>query len=281
MIFALDQTSEKGFREIHDEPAHRLMEEWYSTRMNKMLYYVKFAENVVEGQAVRTRFTVYAKSNISPMTAGGSDYPAAGSSDIIENDANYLSSLAGLNPQPTMHDYPIIAITSGAGEGQQGYIESYSNKKLLVKWYEEGGNLRTALGATTDYVIYAPWYVELADTAAQSGGGGVNGVAVTNANAGQYGWIINRGRGRVLLGADLTTAVSIGIQVKPGTGGAAGRAIPIAAADTFNAFATIEHLGATGNLVQASIHCSPLSIIDDVPEEFISAHPPAPSGGIM
>lgn len=280
MIFALDQTSEKGYREIHDEPAHRLGEWWLSKRMNKCLYYVKFAEDLREGDAVRTKYIVYAKANMSPRTLAGSDYPAAGTSVIYEHDANYLTQLAGIPPNPTTHDYAMIAITSGAGVGQRGYIESYSDKQLNIRWYEKGGVLRSPLGSSTDYVIYAPWYVEKGD--ARTGGGPtLNGIVVSTddeAKKDKYGWIVNHGRAPVRV----SVAVTAGQQLYIGnTTATEGEGEPIAATDVGDAFATAEHATDADTLVECQVYCKPLSIIDNIPDEFISAHPPAASGGIV
>ena len=179
-VFGLPAIFEEGEKTIHDKPQMALGA-CFGANVDDVLYtYVRFAENVQEGDVMRTKLDHYTKSGLSPKTSGGTDFPAAGSQIISEHDATYLTSLAGIPPEPSNRDYAIIAITGGAGAGQRGYITHYTDKVLNVRWYDtDDGTLKTALGSNSNYVIYAPWYfAQAAANADAAARASVNGVVL-------------------------------------------------------------------------------------------------------
>ena len=135
MIFGLPAIFEKGFRDLHDEPQATLGECYMSNTDGRVMTYIRYAEDVEEGDAMKVKAAVLLKSNMSPKTSGGSDYPAAGSITIQEHDAAYLTSLAGVPPESPRRAFAKIAIHSGTGAGQRGYITHYTDKVLNIRWY--------------------------------------------------------------------------------------------------------------------------------------------------
>lgn len=273
MITALPKTFEEGIRSIHDEPQMALGEYYHSNDLNIHTTYVRFSEAVKLGDAVRTKRTLFFKNNMSPQVSGGSAYAAAGSMQITEYDATYLTSLAGVPPQPDYRDFAEIAIPSGAGAGQHGVIQDYNNKTLNILWYSDAsdtkgayttGQLTTALDGTTDYQIIAPWYVEKAE--AFPGQGMVNGIALTNAKKDQYGLIIWCGLGFV----KVADAVSEGdALVSTQTASDEGGGIDPGAATIYPPYATALHSGAADSLVRSVIHCTPISIVPELPRQQV------------
>lgn len=281
MITALPGTFEEGIRSIHKEPEMALGEYYHSNDLNIHTTYVRFAEDVKVGDAVRTKYGLYSKTNMSPTVSGGSAYAAKGSMQITEHDATYLTSLAGVPPKPDFRDYAEIAIYGGTGAGQHGVIQDYSNKILNILWYSDAaatkgvfvnGQLTTALGSDTDYVITAPWYVEKAD-----GPGIVNGVVLANAKKDDYGLIIWCGTDFVKAGEAVTAGQSLyvdsagtdanseGKGYTPGPSNIAG----VLAQLSMNPYATALHAGAADALVRAYIECTPISIVPELPRQQV------------
>ena len=273
MITALPGTFEEGYRSVHREPQEALGECWHSNDLNIMTSYVRFSEDVDIGDAVRTKFNLYSKTNLSPQESGGSVYAPAGSMQIIEHDANYLTSLDGIPPRPSYRDMSEIHIVGGTGVGQHGIIDIYSDKVLNVLWYSDDdatkgkytdGLLTTALDATSDYVITAPWYVEKAI------GGVVNGVVITKAKAKEYALVITSGRDFV----KVQEAVTAGQTVYPAAASAdEGEGEVPTAVPLFPAYATVEHAGAAESLVRANIYAQPISIVAELPRQQVRGFP--------
>jgi len=291
VITALPGTFEEGYRSVHDTPQMALGEHWHSNDLAIDTSYVRFAEDVKLGDAVRTKYGLYAKSNISPKTSGGSDYPAAKSTTIEENDATYLTSLAGVPPQPEYRDFAEIAITGGTGVGQHGIIQDYSNKLLNILWYSDDsstkgaytdGLLTTALGSDTDYVVTAPWYVEKCD-----GPGIVNGIVLANAKKDQYGLILRRGTYLVKVGEAVTAGQRLYVDSENTDTDSEGEGFVPAfrtnsvsnlQADIVSKllvghYATALHAGAANALVRAYIACTPISIVPELPRAQARAFP--------
>lgn len=268
-VFGLPAIFEEGEKTIHDKPQMALGACFGSNTDDTMLTYVRFAENVQEGDVMRTKLDHYTKSNLSPKTNGGTDFPAAGSQVISEHDANYLTSLAGIPPEPNKRDYAIIAITGGTGAGQRGYITHYTNKVLNIRWYDtDDGTLKTALAADSDYVIYAPWYfaeaTANADAAARAS---VNGIVLArSALKDQYGLVGVEGNFPVVVGEDVVA----GDVLIPGHVSATrGEAMKASAADVPRAFATAQHAGPANNLVECTVYCEKISIVREMAEGLI------------
>lgn len=273
MITALPGTFEEGIRSIHDEPEMALGEYFHSNDLNIHTTYVRFSEAVKVGDAVRTKLGLYSKTNMSPTVSGGSAYAAAGSMQITEHDATYLSSLAGVPPKPDYRDFAEIAIVGGTGAGQHGVIQDYSNKILNILWYSDDSNtkgvyttgqLTTALDGTTDYVITAPWYVEKA--LATAGQGLVNGVALANAKKDQYGLIIWCGMDFVKVGSAVDAGDALVIST---TSTDEGEGVDPSAATIYPPYATAVHAGANNSLVRSTIHCTPISIVPELPRQQV------------
>ena len=271
MQFSLPKEFGKGVKDVHSDPFTELGVKYMSHGDDNLYRYVRFSEDFVQGQQVQTKPSIYSKTNLSPQTSGGSVYAPAGTRKITEHDATYLTSLAGLpSGEVPFLAHGIIAIVGGAGAGQSGVIQSYSNTTMNIDWYEAGQALKTALDATSDYIIYAPWYVQEADA---DDSGSVNGVVVSeSAKKDEYGFVIENGRERVRA----AVALAAGASLSPGDATAEeGEAEPILAADAYDAFATAEYVAAAGSLVWCNIYCKPISQIMFPPEALISAFPPA------
>jgi len=272
MITALPKTFEDGLRSIHKEPEMPLGEVFHSTDENLYATYVRFSEAVEVGETVRTKYGHYVKSNLSPQESGGSVYAPVGSTLITEHDATYLTSLAGMPPDPEYRDYGEIAIHGGTGAGQHGVIKTYTNKILNILWYSNdsakntqgkytNGKLTTALDATSDYTITAPWYVEKVDAAA--GVGTVNGVVLARAAKDEYGLIIYCGTDFIKPQEAVTAGQTLYAYVGASDDGEGEQpsAVPL-----FDSYATVLHAGAADSLVRAQIRCQPIGIVPDLPE---------------
>lgn len=286
MIFALEGQFEDGIHTVHDEPEMTLGEHWHSPDLVSDFSYLRYAEDVKIGDTIRTKYNLYSKTNLSPQTDGGSTYAPAGSMQITEHDATYLTSLAGIPKEPTYRDYGIIVITGGAGAGQQGIITTYTNKKLNITWMEDGmftdGTLKTALDNTSDYVIYAPWYVEkvsdVASTAVDTIAevmalrNVVNGVSVVNADKDEYGLARWCGNGPVRVTGTVAAGQTLFPGITPGT--TLGTAATDQTSPLLSPYATVEHAhtfqtGADAkNLVQANIYAKRIGIVPEPPQHI-------------
>ena len=272
-VFGLPVIFEKGYRDVHEKPRVTLAGCYVSNTDDVKLSYIRFAEDMAEGDTVRIKYNHYTKTDLSPKTSGGSDFPAAGSQVISEHDATYLASLNGsdekeLPPEPTLRDYAKIAITGGAGAGQRGYITHYTDKVLNIRWYDtEDGTLETALTATSDYAIYAPWYVERAfSDAASATEGTVNGIVLARSvKKGEYGFVGVEGDFPV----QVNVAVDAGDLLIPGLTANQGEGEVLTAEDTPPPYATVHHAGAADSLVEATVYCKPVSIVREVAESLI------------
>lgn len=276
-IFGLPAIFEKGERDVHDEPRQALGSCYIPNTDDTTLCYVRFAEDVTEGDVIRTKYAHYSKTNLSPQTNGGSVYAPAGTQIITEHDATYEASLNGssenqIPPEPTLRDYAKIAITDGTGVGQRGYITHYTNKVLNIRWYDtDDGTLKTALDGTSDYEIFAPWLVEKAFAdAASATEAATNGIVLArSAKAGQYGLVGVEGDFPVRVNA----TVDAGDVLIPAVVAQKGRAEPAVAADAPNSFATTQHAGAAGQLVECTVRCEKISIVREVAESLIAGTP--------
>lgn len=270
-IFGLPSIFEEGYKTLHDEPKQALGSCYVSNTDDKMYSYVRFAEDVKEGHAVRTKFEHFNKANISPATSGGSDFPAAGSQKISEHDAAYETSLAGIPKEPTLRDNAFIRIYGGTGIGQEGYITHYTNKVLNIRWYDTNdGTLKTALGADSDYEVWAPWYMEKAySNAAAAVIGPVNGVVLTDAKKNQYGLIGVRGIFRVMVSGGAT--VDRGRHLIPALTAQQGEGVAPGADDVIAPYATLQAHSANSadGLVLASVHAVPIAIVEEISESLI------------
>ena len=265
-IFGLPAIFEKGFRDLHDEPQAVLGQCYMSNRDDLLLCYVRFAEDVDEGECLRSKLALYSKNNISPKTDGGTDFPAAGSTTIQEHDANYETALAGIPKDSPLRAFGKISIVGGAGAGQRGYITHYTNKVLNVRWYSPSTDsaLAVALASNSDYVIWAPWYMEKAATNALAATSGIaNAVAVTDAKKDKYGFVGVDGDLPVRIGS---ISVSPNSLLIPGTGSDRGRGVIADAADVPPAFAIANSSGPIDGLVDATVFCKRISAIEQLPE---------------
>jgi hypothetical protein len=267
----------KGVRDVHNEPFMNVGECYMRHRTDNLYRYVRFTEDVAEGHAMASHLELYEKTNLSPQVDGGSVYAPAGTRKITEHDATYLDSLDGLPAgEVPFFAHGVIVITGGAGIGQSGVIQSYSDKTMNIDWYEEGQALKTALTGTSDYVVYAPWLVRRTH---QDYGGSVNGVVVAEtAKKGEYGFLLERGRGRVYIenaverGDSLTVSTAV---TEEGPTEDTGEAEEIAAGDVQDAFATVETPAADDSLAWCQVYCKPMSVVELPPEALISAFPAA------
>ena len=276
MQVSLPKEFGKGVKDVHNEPFMKLGETYKQHVTDNLYRYVRFAEDVTEGMPIRMKYVVHERTNLAPQVSGGSVYAPVGSRKITEHDAGYLSSLEGLpSGEVPFFAHGMIVVVSGAGDGQSGMIQSYSNQTMNIDWYEKGQALKTALNGTSDYIVYAPWLVEQADALVGSERyGAVNGVVVAeSAKALDYGFVIENGRERVRIASG---TVLKGVALKPGdTAAEEGEGEPITSSDVFDAFATTEHDGSQHHLVWCSIYCKPISQIMVPPEALESAFPPA------
>ena len=291
MITALPGTFEEGIRSIHNEPVMALGEYYHSNDLNIDTTYVKFAEDVEVGDAVRTKYALYSQSALSPMVSGGSDYTPAKSTVIQEHDATYLTSLAGIPPKPDWRDFAEIHITGGTGAGQHGIIQDYTNKILNILWYSNDSNtqgaytdglLTTALGSDTSYVIEAPWYVEKAD-----GPGIVNGVVLAKAKKDEYGLILCRGIDLVKVGEVVTAGQRLYVDSENTDANTEGEGfVPALRTDSIanlqadivgklltEPYATALHAGAANSLVKSFVKATPISIVPELPREQARSFP--------
>ena len=288
MITALPKTFEYGYQTVHDTPQMALGEYWHSNDLNIHTSYVRFGEDVEIGEAVRSRFSLYSKTNLSPMVSGGSVYAAAGTMQIEEHDAAYLTSLAdGLTEHPALpskpdyRDYAEIAIVGGTGEGQRGIITDFSDKILNILWYSDAagekgkyttGQLTTALAGDSDYVISAPWYVVKCD-----GPGVVNGVVVAKAKKGQYGLVIWCGTDFVFVGEQVAAGDMLYVDPQNSSAYSAGKGYTPEGTTVANAFsrlnarpyATALYAGDQTSLIRSHIHCTPISVMPELPRQQV------------
>ncbi|MXZ00207.1 hypothetical protein F4Y93_05990 [Candidatus Poribacteria bacterium] len=267
-VFGVPTIFEGPYKDVFDDPIVALGGCFMSNVDDVLMSYVRFSEDVEEGDAIRIKYDHYTKSNISPETSGGSDYPAAGSQKISENDATYLTSLSGLPPEPTFRDYAKIAITGGTGAGQRGYITHYTNKVLNIRWYDtDDGTLETALGSDSDYAIYAPWYVERGfSDASNATEGTVNGIVLArSAKANQYGFVGVEGDFPVKVSA----AVDAGDILIPALTAEQGEGVVPDASDVPPPYATVHHAGAANALVEATVYCRKISIVREIAESLV------------
>ena len=272
-IFGLPSIFEEGYKTLHDEPKQALGSCYVSNTDDTALVYVRFSEDVEEGDSVQMKSTLYTKTNLSPQTDGGSVYAPAGSQKITEHDATYLTDLAGLPPEPTLRDYAYIHITSGTGVGQEGYITNYTDKVLNIHWYDtDDGTLKTALDETSDYIIWAPWYQKKANAnSASAAQAPVNGVVLARrAKKDQYGLIGVEGDFRV----KVQEAVLAGdVLIPVVTLANAGENHKADAADVPNAFATVQvHANPLADetvLARSTVYAEKISIVEEIAESQI------------
>lgn len=270
-VFGLPAIFEDGYRDVNDKPIVALGSCFVSNVDDVLISYVRFSEDVEEGDAVRIKYDHYTKTNLSPETSGGSDFPAAGSQKISEHDATYLTSLSGFPEEPTLRDYAMIRIIGGTGEGQEGYITHYTNKVLNIRWYDtDDGTLKTALDATSDYTIWAPWYVERAySDAINATEGTVSGIVLARtAKKDQYGFVGVEGDFRV----QVYTAVDAGDILIPSPFHRGEGERP-AAADVIPPYATVHTAGAADSLVRATVYARKISIVEEIAESQIRGFP--------
>ena len=272
-IFGLPAIFEEGYKTLHDDPKQALGSCYVSNSDDTALVYVRFAENATEGDSVQLKSTLYAKTNLSPQESGGSGYAPAGSQKITEHDAAYLTSLDGLPPEPTLRDYAYIHITSGTGVGQEGYITNYTDKVLNIRWYDtDDGTLKTALDATSDYIVWAPWFMAKANANdANALRAPVNGVVLTeSAKKHQYGLIGVTGDFRVKVNEAVLAGDVLIPVVTPGNAGENHKAT---AADVPNGFATVQaHANPAASatvLVRSTVYAEKISIVEEIAEGLI------------
>ena len=270
-VFGLPSIFEDGEKTIHDKPQMALGACFGSNTDDTMLTYVKFSELVREGDVMRTKFNQH-RGTLSPATSGGTDFPAAGSQIITEHDANYLTTLGngatGFIPEPNLRGYPMISITGGTGAGQRGYITHYTNKVLNIRWYDtDDGTLKTALAADSTYTIWAPWYLDksLADAGAARKASANGIVLARSAEANKYGLVGVRGNFPV----KVEGSVQAGDVLIPSVAANKGTGTRAAADDIPKPFATCQHDGADGTLVECTVYCEQISIVREVAEGLI------------
>lgn len=275
-VFGLPSIFEEGYKTLHDAPQQALGSCYILNTDDVELSYVRFSEDVKEGDCVRTKFNHYTNTDMSPETSGGSDFPAAGSQKITENDATYLTSLAGIPEEPTLRDHAKISIVGGTGAGQRGYITHYTNKVLNIRWYDtDDGTLKTALDATSDYAIWAPWYVERAFSNADPAteGAVVNGIVLADAKKDQYGLIGVIGDFPVKVSED----VAAGDFLIPDVTANQGQGRVKLENDVMQAYATVNHAldvsAATDDLVEATVFCKRISVVRQIAESLIRGTP--------
>lgn len=270
-IFGLPSIFEDGYKTLHDAPQQALGSCYILNTDDIELSYVRFSEDVKEGDCVRTKFDHYTNTDMSPETSGGTDFPVAGSQKISENDATYLTSLAGIPDEPTRRDYAKIAITGGTGDGQRGYITHYTNKVLNIRWYDtDDGTLETALDATSDYAIWAPWYMERAFAdAASATKGVVNGIVLSDAQKDQYGLIGVVGDFPV----NVDEAVTAGDFLIPDVTANQGQGVKLSAADIVPPYAVVNHTSAVDKLAEATVFCKRISVVREIAESLIRGTP--------
>ena len=284
MIMALPNTFEKGIRSVHDEPKEVLGEIYHSARFNAFYTYVRFAEDVEVGDAVRTKYGLYKKDNLSPITSGGSVYANAGTREITEHDANFLTSLqdAGVPRVPNWRDMTEIFINNGAGFGQHGVVQEFNAKTLNILWYSDvaatkglytDGRLTTALGADTDYIITAPWLVEkTGNTTDADDLGDVNGIVIVPAKKHQYALIAHCSTEFVKVSSAVKAGQMLYVTETGATEEGEGE-VPAATATLprirVKPYATCLHDTPANNLVRANVYCTPIAIVPDLTRQSV------------
>lgn len=274
-IFGIPAIFERGYRDVHDEPKAALGACYVSNEDEVEISYVRFSEDVKEGDCVQIKYDHYEKANLSPQSSGGSIYAPAGSQKITEHDATYETSLAGFPKEPTLRDYALIRVIGGTGRGQMGYITNYTNKVLNIHWYDKNdGTLKTALDGTSDYTIWAPWYVKKAvsNHASTPVRGSVNGVVLArSAKKDEYGFIGVKGDFPIRLAA-AGSAVDPGDYVIPTDVSAdAGGARQALVGRPVRPFASVHTDGSNMDvgLIMASVFAERISIVRQVAENQI------------
>ena len=272
-IFGLPAIFEKGVGDVHDEPQMALGGCYISNTDDAIYTYVRFAEDVQQGAAMQTKYNHYSKQNLSPQTNGGTVYAPAGSREITEYNATYLTSLAGFPTEPTHRDYARIRVQSGAGIGQEGYITNYTDTVLKIGWYDsDDGTLKTALDGTSDYLVWAPWYMQEARSdAAAARIAAVNGVVIAeSAKKDQYGFVGVEGDFPVLVNAVLTA----GDPLIPDVIANKGKGTLPDAADIVNTYATVQsNTTAANTLVTATVYAQRISQVKQIAEGLVRGFP--------
>lgn len=268
MIMALPNTFEKGIRSIHDEPKMDLGEIYHSARFNTFYTYVRFAENVEVGDAVRTKYNLLDRGPSTSRVA------AKGSRQIIEADATFLTTLedAGVPRIPNWRDMTEIYIDGNTGVGQHGVVQQFNNTTLNVLWYSNDpatrglytdGTLDTALANDSNYVITAPWLVEkTGNTTPADDLGDVNGIVIVPAKKHQYGLITHCSTDFVKVSGAVKAGQMLYVD-EVGTTDEGEGEVP-AAAPRFKPYATCLHAAAANTLVRANVYCTPISIVPDL-----------------
>lgn len=300
-VFGLPAFLEKGYRDVFDEPKVALGGCFVSNVDDVLISYVRFAEDVKEGDLIQTKYNHFAPADdaAGSFRNANDEIIAAGTQKVEITGAAFKTSLAGFPEEPTLRDYAIIAIRAGDGAGQRGYITHYTDTVLNVRWYDtDDGTLKTAIGnsgnsgitATSLFSIYAPWYVRKAVSNATGLNGAnknatrgtVNGVVLArSAKKDQYGFVGVEGDFPVKVGED----VAAGDVLVPGVGTGAGIGYKItrpdadstADGDAIPPFATVNHAldvsASSDDLVEATVYCRKLSIVREIAESLIEGTP--------
>ncbi|MCY3739898.1 MAG: hypothetical protein OXH00_02640 [Candidatus Poribacteria bacterium] len=277
-VFGVPTIFEGPYKDVHDDPIVALGGCFMSNVDDVLMTFVRFSEDVEEGDAIRTKYDHLAPADnaANSFRDANDEIVPAGSTYVDVMDANFLTALAGIPDEPTLRDYAKIAIRSGDGAGQRGYITHYTNTRLNVRWYDtDDGTLKTAIGndgnsgitSTSLFSIYAPWYVERAfSDAANATEGTVNGIVLArSAKANQYGFVGVEGDFPV----KVNVAVDAGDILIPALTASQGEGETPAAADVIDAYATVQHAGVANTLVEATVYCRKISIVREIAESLV------------
>ena len=277
-VFGVPTIFEGPYKDVHDEPIVALGGCFMSNVDDVLMTFVRFSEDVTEGDAVRTKYSHLepADDAANSFRDANDEIVPAGSTYVDVTGANFLTALAGFPSEPTHRDYAKIAIIGGDGAGQRGYITHYTNTRLNVRWYDtDDGTLKTAIGndgnsgisSTSLFSIYAPWYVERAfSDAAAAAKGTVNGIVLArSAKKDQYGFVGVEGDFPV----KVTAAVTAGNVLIPAVTAQQGEGALPDAADLVDAYATVHHAGAANALVEATVYCKKISIVREIAEGLV------------
>ncbi len=279
-IFGVPTIFEGPYKDVHDKPIVALGGCFVSNVDDVIMSFVRFSEDVKEGDAIRTKHIL---GTTMPVFAA-SQIVAAGTQKIEIAAGGLKTALAGIPEEPTLRDYAKIAITGGDGAGQRGYITHYTDTVLNMRWYDKNdGTLKTAIGhqgnsgitATSTLVIWAPWYVERAfSDAANATEGTVNGIVLArSAKKDQYGFVGVEGDFPVRVNVD----VDAGDILIPALTAAQGEGTVPDASDVPPPYATVHHAldvsAASDDLVEATVYCRKISIVREIAESLVRGTP--------
>ena len=159
-MWSLPRADDEGVVAQHDEPYAPLGSIYQDAETGYFWQYLKAAEALAFGQAVRPYYNIHTVTGLSTAAP-------AGSRELIDANENFLTSLARVKTQSRWKEMAMLTVVGGTGIGQRGTIIEIQQERLVVEWDSTDGGLATALDTTSNLEIFAPWLARttVADTA--------------------------------------------------------------------------------------------------------------------